>query len=214
MPSWNEKQITKSQDGSSLLMTVISLSIISIASLSTASIFNQVISTQERAKTHNSLGLIRSNVMSNIFSSFTWDYLASRVQSTVETTAIKDIAAVTCSDNTPGCLHFSGQLGLLNADGESYYEGSLPNQGFNRNGDVCNEYNGTSGHGSDSCPIKVTIQWEVTCPPPPALYDVNQPTPNCPLPAVKVNVKFQYSGSDHSNRISVNAEKYNLSFMR
>lgn len=109
------------------------------------------------------------------------------------------------TNGTTDCFPASAPIGLAvyNSSpypGELYYEG-LANEGFSRDGEVCDTFDAINGNFN--CPFHAEVQWRAICPGSP-----------CYQPTIEVDVKFSISQSEGEKKLMFNPENYNFTFQK
>ncbi len=182
--------------GLSLIEVMISMVIMSLIGLGTASLLQNMFNVQRKANLKASALQIQETMTAVLRNDTAWQATVDAPANSGVLSCLREppVPAAGCNDGQTSANNFV----IHNRDGAAWYNLVLPGTGFDANGNVCATFNPTLGSGSDACPFRFEVRWTATCP--------NGVGP-CVKPQVSLAVTLNFNPADPSdprNRIDVN----------
>ena len=169
---------------------MISLAVLSAASLSLVSLVRQFGTVSNAATVTQTAITLRSHIWTAIQNEKAWE----------KTVADTANASFNCLRTATTCLDATGPLVLRDSMNGVVYDSTVPTNGFKIGGALCNTYDDLDGN--DQCPLRMDLSWRAVC------------TAPCLNPQIKILgiVKFRPKSPDL--RVAFNPAKYNIDLFR
>lgn len=137
----------KNQRGLSAIMMIVIVAVVTTASVGLSSLFVDRLKDEQQISLQQGVEMVRRNVQSTIGHDKSW------------LKTIEQDSNLSCL-RTNGTVCGSGQKSftLRLANSQVLVPGAKGTQGFDRLGNVCNEFNESAGN--DKCPFRYSLQWE------------------------------------------------------
>lgn len=192
-------QHLKNNLGFSLLQVLAATAILGIVSASLMGAIFEKAQFKAMSKTKTGIAAARSNLKNVMLHNVSWYYT---IYDSVNETQNPEIACVrgTAEAFNVNCHAAEGKLRILDASQAVFYDSFSSSQGFNKEGLVCNVFDGASGNFD--CPLRADVEWSANCSTDPCY----KPT------SININVKFTYKTSESDKKIAFNPSNYDFNF--